>query len=286
MLIDFYILQNYRFPVLVWTKVGRSVAMLRSSQPMTGIIRSQNAADQQLLQEIINSSNPRGMHVYDARPVANAVGNVAMGGGFEKVSASDRCELEFLGIENIHVMRDSLVKLRGRITSDLGDTRSHVGIVKENADDETDADRPPWLRHVSIVIRGALEIANKIHSGTSVLVHCSDGWDRTAQLTCISQLLLDPYYRTVEGFLILIEKEWLSFGHKFGQRCGHSSERSNFMDKQRSPIFIQFLECVWQIMKQFPPLFEFNEVRFSSRNSLCRHFNLTGFFSFEFQKNF
>lgn len=31
-----------------------------------------------------------------------------------------------------------------------------------------------------------------------VLVHCSDGWDRTPQIVALAELLLDPYYRTIE----------------------------------------------------------------------------------------
>jgi len=70
-------------------------------------------------------------------------------------------------------------------------------------------------------------------------------------------MLLDSYYRTLNGFIVLIEKEWLSFGHKFGQRIGHGEDKHN--DPDRSPIFVQWIDCVWQVTQQFPNAFEFNE---------------------------
>ena len=88
-------------------------------------------------------------------------------------------------------------------------------------------------------------------------MHCSDGWDRTAQLTSLAMILLDPYYRTLKGFEVLVEKEWLSFGHKFAHRIGHGTDKHN--DNDRSPVFLQFIDCVWQICSQFPFSFEFNE---------------------------
>ena len=57
----------------------------------------------------------------------------------------------------------------------------------------------------------------------NILIHCSDGWDRTAQLASIAQILIDPYYRTFEGLQALINKDWIAFGHMFGKRCGHHS---------------------------------------------------------------
>ena len=87
------------------------------------------------------------------------------------------------------------------------------------------------------------------------LNHHSDGWDRTTQLTGLASLLLDPFYRTILGFEILIEKDWVSYGHKFMERCGHGTGE----DRNFSPVFVQFIEAVWQVTQQFPAAFEFNE---------------------------
>lgn len=48
--------------------------------------------------------------------------------------------------------------------------------------------------------------------GASVLVHCSDGWDRTAQVCSLGSLLMDPYYRTIKGFMVPTLNTHIQFG--------------------------------------------------------------------------
>jgi myotubularin-related protein 6/7/8 len=71
-----------------------------------------------------------------------------------------------------------------------------------------------------LILFGALDLATSLSTGLNCLVHCSDGWDRTAQLCSLSSMILDPYYRTFEGLMVLIEKDWIYFGHQFVKRLG------------------------------------------------------------------
>ena len=60
-----------------------------------------------------------------------------------------------------------------------------------------------------------------------------------------------------QGFQALVEREWLDFGHKFADRCGQGVHCDD--SNERCPVFLQFLDCVHQLMYQFPCAFEYNE---------------------------
>uniref|UniRef100_A0A7S4UQW7 Myotubularin phosphatase domain-containing protein n=2 Tax=Paramoeba aestuarina TaxID=180227 RepID=A0A7S4UQW7_9EUKA len=62
----------------------------------------------------------------------------------------------------------------------------------------------------------------------------------------------------MEGFEVLVEKEWISFGHKFHDRLAPGREKY-FAHNEACPVFQQWIECVWQVQRQFPCAFEFNE---------------------------
>ena len=63
------------------------------------------------------------------------------------------------------------------------------------------------------------------------------------------------FFVTVQGFKVLVEREWLGYGHKFGERCGLTTDDGN----QQSPVFLQWLDCVHQLTRQYPCDFQFNE---------------------------
>ncbi|XP_050507040.1 myotubularin-related protein 2 [Diabrotica virgifera virgifera] len=237
-----------RIPVLSWIHPESQATITRCSQPLVGVSGKRCKEDEKYVQLIMDANaQSHKLFIMDARPSANAIANKAKGGGYESEDAYQNAELVFLDIHNIHVMRESLRKLKELVYPNIDEVKWLSGLESTY-----------WLKHIKCILAGALRIVDKVESHkTSVLVHCSDGWDRTAQLTALAMLLLDPFYRTIKGFEILIEKEWMSFGHKFQQRVGHGDDHHS--DADRSPIFLQFIDCVWQVTQQFPNAFEFNE---------------------------
>lgn len=80
---------------------------------MVGVSGKRSKEDEKYLQAIMDSNaQSHKIFIFDARPSVNAVANKAKGGGYESEDAYQNAELVFLDIHNIHVMRESLRKLK------------------------------------------------------------------------------------------------------------------------------------------------------------------------------
>ncbi|XP_009125564.1 phosphatidylinositol-3-phosphatase myotubularin-2 isoform X1 [Brassica rapa] len=302
-----------RLPVISWCHPGTGAVIARSSQPLVGLMMNMRSNfDEKLVASFCtqlagHKGAPQKLYIADARPRKNALANGAMGGGSESSSNYLQSEIVFFGIDNIHAMRESFSRLRdyldmhGTTSSDgtssflrhggwtwgggnLSSMSASVSLLGESG----------WLSHIQSILAGVAWIAARVAmESASVLVHCSDGWDRTTQLVSLACLLLDPYYRTFAGFQALVEKDWLAFGHPFSDRIGmpnvagsgsfelpiQSSSASSFPSSpvrqtsgsaatqspgsshglnNYSPIFLQWVDCVSQLMRMYPCAFEFS----------------------------
>lgn len=261
--------------------------------------------------------------IVDARPLINSMAMQAIGKGSENMDYYKFAKKVFLSIDNIHVMRDSLNMVIDALKdADISPFPPNRELLAKSN----------WLKHISGILDGSAIVARQVGINHShVLIHCSDGWDRTSQLCALSQIMLDPYYRTIDGFIVLVEKDWLSFGHMFHQRSGYLCHEKWFVtqndalagstiqpgendgrsdaienafasakrffnknlsqaDKEElsdtdpsaaveetkqaaapvdegqatrpkdiSPVFHQFLDATYQLIRQYPTRFEFNE---------------------------
>ena len=232
-----------RLPTLTY-RYTNGYCIWRSSQTKGGFT-GKDDTDAIFLTNI--TRNSKNLVVYDARPKLNAMANKLKGGGYENPNNYPKINMEviFCDIPNIHAVRNSYEKLL-----------TNISYIPEN-DYSVISNLPNtfWYETIILILKGGFQIYNSIKEEKTVLIHCSDGWDRTSQLSALSQILLDKYYRTLKGFIVLIEKDWLSFGHQFRLRNGFcpKEKRDEF-----SPIFIQWLDCIYQIIEQNCSKFEFN----------------------------
>ncbi len=236
-----------RFPIVCWYNKEAKTTLLRSSQTKSGFNIgnfNRSESDETYLEQIREENEF--LDIFDARPYLNAFANKFKGAGFENTNNYKNTRITFCEIENIHFVRGCFEKMHKLLGNPrLWDDKNYYSGLENTG----------WMEMTSIILSKTVDICNSLQKN-SVLIHCSDGWDRTAQLTSLTQLLLDPYYRTIRGFCVLIEKEWVSFGHMFAYRSGFHIEELS--ENNYSPVFIQFLDCVYQLILQFPDKFEFN----------------------------
>ena len=143
-----------RIPILAYLMPSNNCVLLRSSQPLTGLLGTESKADQEYIKALIGDKN---LSILDCRPKINAVANQFTGGGYESLESFTeiKATFDFLDIPNIHKVRESFLE------------------IKKNNSFEN------WGTLILQIIKGAILGSKKILDGTSVLVHCTDGWDRT-----------------------------------------------------------------------------------------------------------
>lgn len=142
-------------------------------------------------------------------------------------------------------------------------------------------DKTCWLLYVSLCLKYANLAATTMKEGRTVVLQESDGRDMCCVISSLTQLLLDPYFRTICGFESLIQKDWVALGHPFryfrklfwqpkkdslfnllngilfySDRLGHVINNDT---SEQSPLLLLFLDCTWQLLQQFPEEFEFSE---------------------------
>jgi hypothetical protein len=122
---------------------------------MVGINKNRSIQDEKLIEAIFNSGlippvSGKSHLIMDARPLANAIAQTAMGAGTESSDAYKNSKIVFLGIENIHVVRDSMNKL--------------VDVV-ENSERNISLqslEKTGWLKHLKSILAGVAMIVQVI----------------------------------------------------------------------------------------------------------------------------
>ena len=114
-------------------------------------------------------------------------------------------------------------------------------------------DQIKWLDYLSKLLTNAQTIAKKLQEGEPCILISKSGGGILASLSAIAQLLIDPFYRTIDGFMVLVEKEFMFFGNNFGI----SNKRKD--TDIYSSVFLTFCDAVSQLIHQSPYYFEFEE---------------------------
>ncbi|XP_017472467.1 PREDICTED: myotubularin-related protein 10-B [Rhagoletis zephyria] len=131
----------------------------------------------------------------------------------------------------------------------------------------TNLEKSNWIFYVSLCLRYSCEAAESLRSGTTCVLQETNGRDLCCVVSSLTQIILDPLYRTIDGFQSLVQKEWIALEHPFQTRLGHV--RGDAAEEEESPVFLLFLDCVWQLLQQYPDEFEYSQTYLTTLWDAC-----------------
>ena len=103
----------------------------------------------------------------------NAQANRLRGGGFEEPNVYKTCDITFCDIANIHSVTNVFNKMK--------DIPEEPAIFNSIQTYGPRVEQSGNLQLISTILKGVnMMMKSILEKGQNILVHCSDGWDRTA----------------------------------------------------------------------------------------------------------
>ena len=286
-----------RLPHVVYCHSRTGAVLARSGQPLVGAKQKRNLDDEQYVQHLLKCNSPTDSTattaaaaipcVIDTRSKSNVQQHRLKGGGTEADGGYANLRPFFVGLDEPSAIRSAYYRLlEGQHCCFYNKHLTLVLLVMRSADASVSnflSDITPWMKLVQAALRPAIFIAGSIvNDGVSCLVHCDEGLDTTALIVSLAKVIADPFYRRFQGLFHLMEEDWIHAGHRFTERsakqntsthslpatgsttdtsaAGGVPEKEPVMSTSStvSPVFVLFLECMHQVMSQFPLEFEYN----------------------------
>ncbi|CAO4378781.1 unnamed protein product [Caenorhabditis nigoni] len=240
-----------RFPVLSYFHKETKSPIVRCSQPLIGPTNRRCREDETILNSLITIN--RG-YIIDTRSKSAASAAKAKGGGAEPQGNYRQWRYIQCPIPRQREIHDALTRMvdvcsERKVSSDRWVNR--VG-------------QAGWLSAVAASLEAGANVAQCIYSEglkeVPVVIHGGEGIDSTLIASSLAQILLDSDARTIRGFESVIEREWICAGHPFSLRNNHCAYAEGTVTGPfEAPVFLVFLDAVYQMIAQYPMSFEFDE---------------------------
>eukprot|EP01125_Pyxidicula_operculata_P020854 TRINITY_DN7831_c0_g1_i1.p1 TRINITY_DN7831_c0_g1~~TRINITY_DN7831_c0_g1_i1.p1 ORF type:complete len:2512 (+),score=475.63 TRINITY_DN7831_c0_g1_i1:325-7860(+) len=121
-----------------------------------------------------------------------------------------------------------------------------------------------WLDIIRICLDETRHIVNSLLKSECVIIENDGKSSHDGILLTLTQLSCDSYYRTLNGFCSLIEKDWVQYSYRYSSELGNFPHPLKDHDKDKdlsyfSPDFLLLMNCVWEMWQKYPSYFQFSE---------------------------